>query len=193
MYSSSMTFPYIKARRGNQINQFIPKLPIFQRSFSCVQDRVKIICKNLTHSPDTASQHRFKEHMRKAGNCYTDRTCVKFHAFAEKRGIFSVLFMFNQQTSQELAAGVPEDLSPRKLNLKYLKITPYLFWCKLAKGHSYLRTEVWCISTSVTFNINHSCVQWQQQPSSWYHFCSQRGADCLYPTSKEKTDQFPDW
>lgn len=72
---------------------------------------------NLTHSLDTASQHVFKEHTRNTGNCYTDCTSVKFHAFVEKR-IFLVLFMLNQQTSQELAAGVPKGLSPRKLNLK---------------------------------------------------------------------------
>lgn len=73
---------------------------------------------NLTHSLDTTSQHLLKENTRNTTNYYTDCTSVKFHAFVEKRGIFLVLFMLNQQTSQELAAGVPKGLSPRKFNLK---------------------------------------------------------------------------
>lgn len=46
---------------------------------------------NLIHSPDTTSQHLFRDHIRNTANCYTDRTSVKFHAFMEKRGIFLVL------------------------------------------------------------------------------------------------------
>lgn len=73
---------------------------------------------NLTHSLHTTSQHLFKKPTRNTADCYMDWTSVKRHAFVEKRGIFLVLFMLNQQTSQELAAGVPKGLSPRKLNLK---------------------------------------------------------------------------
>lgn len=170
MYSSNMIFPSRNAGRGHQKNQFMS--PCFPRKFQLCSRKptakgVKTTCKiwpTVFIQPLSIS---LRAHQEQGKLLCRLHFCGISCFSGEERNFLS--FVYVKLANIRGTGNRTRDLSPRKL--KITKITPYLFWCRLAKGHSHLRTEVWFISTSVTFNINCSWVQWQDQPSSWWCFC----------------------